>query len=350
MWLLWCPYLLYNSKCWRMWILNSNAVSRQSIIYAKQEALEYIPKLFHSISSSFWELRNSVIHRFLREAWRGEACCSSRALPLRPRVGDIDHCPRLWRFYPKLLLRVSPKELLPNSTFTSLHNISYFLAITYITYINFIYTTHIIYINDIVFSHLLHLHHTHHLHQRHRLQTFTSSTSHSSSTSSTGAPCLHIPRDSYNALCTGVVTQKLTSRWSTCIWTPAKLLLLKFLPTTTSNKHKPRRMKARKRETQHKRHRKRGTVTLAPAWGRGWGGARREPALSAAPGVHPIPWSFTQPNIYIILSCWDPEKYRTPQYRTCNYRAELVKVRNMGANAIMEHNRIPTRIIERQKG
>ena len=220
----------------------------------------------------------------------------------------------------------------------------------HLTYINFIYTTHIIYINDIVFSHLLHLHHTHHLHQRHRLQTFTSSTSHSSSTSSTGAPCLHIPRDSYNALCTGVVTQKLTSRWSTCIWTPTKLLLLKFLPTTTSNKHKPRRMKARKRETQHKRHRKRGTVTLAPAWGRGWGGARREPTLSAAPGVHPIPWSFTQPNIYIILSCWDPEKYRTPHYRTCNYRAELVKVRNMGANAIMEHNRIPTRIIERQKG
>ena len=46
-------------------------------------------------------------------------------------------------------------------------------------------------------------------------------------------------------------------------------------------------MKARKRETQHKRHRKRGTVTLAPAWGRGWGGARREPALSAAPGSTP---------------------------------------------------------------
>ena len=53
--------------------------------------------------------------------------------------------------------------------------------------------------------------------------------------------------------------------------------------------------------------RKRGTVTLAPAWERGWGGARREQTLSAAPGVHPIPWSLTQPKsarpggyVYII--------------------------------------------------
>ena len=47
-----------------------------------------------------------------------------------------------------------------------------------------------------------------------------------------------------------------------------------------------------------------------------------------------------------------PEKYRTHNYstlsyRTRNYRIELVKVKNMVDNAIMEHNQSPTRIIEK---
>ena len=48
-----------------------------------------------------------------------------------------------------------------------------------------------------------------------------------------------------------------------------------------------------------------------------------------------------------------PEKYRTHNYstlsyRTRNYRTELVKVKKMVDNAIMEHNRSPTRIIEKK--
>ena len=64
-------------------------------------------------------------------------------------------------------------------------------------------------------------------------------------------------------------------------------------------------MKARKRETQHKRHRRMPRAIKCSAaqtrhchsctgLGEGMGGARREQTLSA--GVHPIPWSLTQPN------------------------------------------------------
>ena len=45
----------------------------------------------------------------------------------------------------KLLQRVFPKELLPNSTSLHLHKTSDILYITYIIYINFIYITYIIY-------------------------------------------------------------------------------------------------------------------------------------------------------------------------------------------------------------
>ena len=58
-------------------------------------------------------------------------------------------------------------------------------------------------------------------------------------------------------------------------------------PTTTSDKHKPWRMKAEKREMQHKRHRKRGTVTLAPAWERGWGVLVGNKPLVLPPGSTP---------------------------------------------------------------
>jgi hypothetical protein len=88
------------------------------------------------------------------------------------------YCPvgsRSLASFPKVSARVSPKELLPNSTFHFISRpyiiqISYILYFTYITYTNFICITFINNITSAISIYktyiiLQHIHHLHHLHQ-----------------------------------------------------------------------------------------------------------------------------------------------------------------------------------------
>ena len=119
--------------------------------YAKQGALEYIFELgyFKLFPVPFWAFRNSVIHRFLlrlggaRRTAPREPCC----YPLGWMILIINL--RLSPFSRKLLRRVFPKELLPNST-------CHFFTQRLLLYVAFI---------------------IHHLHHFHILSPSTSSTS-----------------------------------------------------------------------------------------------------------------------------------------------------------------------------
>ena len=77
------------------------------------------------------------------EAWRGEAYCSSRALPLRPRVGEFDQCPRLSMFFPKDPAKGFSQNSCCHNQFLLLNTAAptSYASPTDIIYINFMYTS-----------------------------------------------------------------------------------------------------------------------------------------------------------------------------------------------------------------
>ena len=142
---------------------------------------------------------------------------------------------RLSMFSRKLLQRFFSTELLPNFNFLlHLQNIYYFFYVTYIIYIYIINPLHDLY--------QLLLHHTSHSSSASCPSTLSTSLSHTSASSTSHAYMTYIMHThtflhkSCDSGCyAAVVTQELLNRftgvnfrWPSCVWTSAKLLLLKF--------------------------------------------------------------------------------------------------------------------------